>query len=213
MTRSRVHAGLRRMLGRPPLVADPFTQAAPGLGPSLQRAVRLGRAQVGTGTYGYPQVEIYDRDTVLRVGRYSSIASGVTLLLGGEHRTDWVSSFPLRVVERLPGAETGEHMPARGDLVIGCDVWIGYGALITSGVTIGHGAVVGAGAVVAADVPPYAVVAGNRAQVVRHRFPPDQVEALLALAWWDWPRERILASVGGLNGQRVPEFLEAQHGR
>lgn len=212
MTRPSARAGLRRLVGRPPVVADPFTGAIPGLGASLQRAVRLGRAQVGRGTYGYPKVEIYDRDTMLLVGSYSSIATGVTLLLGGEHRTDWVSTFPLRVTDRLPGAETGEHMPERGDLVIGSDVWVGYGAIITSGVTIGHGAVIGAGAVVTSDVPPYAVVAGNRASVVRYRFPPEQVERLLEVAWWAWSHEKVVAHVSSLNGAAVDEFLR-EHGR
>lgn len=203
----RADAVLRRLLGRPPRVADPFTGGRPGLGPSLQRVVRMGRAEVGRGTYGYPQVEVYDRRTRLVVGSYSSIATGVTLLLGGEHRLDWVSTFPFRVVEDLPGAEHGDHMPFKGDLVIGSDVWVGHGATIVSGVTIGHGAVVGAGAVVTADVPPYAVVVGNRATVVKHRFPPEQVTALLALRWWDWPHEKVLAHVDVLNGGSVEDLL------
>lgn len=203
----RLRAAARKALGRPPVLSDPFAGATPGLGASLQRAVRAGRATVGTATYGYPQVEVYDRATRLVVGSYSSIATGVTLLLGGEHRLDWVSTFPLRVTAGLPGAETGDHMPFKGDLVIGSDVWIGHGATVVSGVTIGHGAVVGAGAVVTQDVPPYAVVAGNRAQIVRFRFTEDQIAGLLETRWWDWPHEVVLDRVDLLNGAPVDAFL------
>jgi acetyltransferase-like isoleucine patch superfamily enzyme len=208
----RPGAVARRLLGKPPLVKDPFVGVRPGLGQSLAWTVRSGRAEVGRGTYGYPKVEIYDRRSRLVIGSYSSIAVGTTLLLGGEHRTDWVSTFPLRVVEQLPGAGDGEHMPYRGDLVIGSDVWIGFGATIVSGVTVGHGSVVGAGAVVTSDVPPYAVVTGNRAEVRRFRFPEQQVAALLEIAWWDWPHEKVLAEVAALNGGSVEEFLE-RHGK
>jgi virginiamycin A acetyltransferase len=81
--------------------------------------------------------------------------------------------------------------PSRGDTVVGHDVWLGYGALVLPGVTIGHGAVVAAASVVARDIPPYAVVVGNPARVVRSRFSADDVERLLRAAWWDWPVELV----------------------
>lgn len=208
----RPRAVIRRLLGKPPIVKDPFIGVKPGLGASLAWTVRAGRAEVGRGTYGYPKVEIYDRRSRLVVGSYSSIATGVTLVLGGGHRVDWVSTFPLRVVEQLDGAGTGEHMPYRGDLVIGNDVWVGLGAVILSGVTIGHGAVVGAGAVVTSDVPPYAIVAGNRAEIRGYRFSEEQIARLLEIAWWDWPHDRVVAEVSSLNGATMEEFLE-RHGR
>jgi virginiamycin A acetyltransferase len=79
--------------------------------------------------------------------------------------------------------------------------------MVLSGVSIGHGAVVGAGAVVARDVPPYAIVVGNPARVARHRFPPEIVERLLALAWWDWPDERLRGLEDVFYGP-VEAFLE-----
>jgi virginiamycin A acetyltransferase len=72
--------------------------------------------------------------------------------------------------------------PSRGDTVVGHDVWLGYGALVMPGVNVGSGAVVAAGSVVAADVPPYAIVAGNPARVVRRRYEHDDVERLLRAA-------------------------------
>lgn len=81
--------------------------------------------------------------------------------------------------------------PSRGDTVVGHDVWLGYGALVLPGVTIGHGAVVAAAAAVRADVPPFAVVAGNPARVVRHRFGEEDVARLLRAAWRDRPIELV----------------------
>ena len=77
--------------------------------------------------------------------------------------------------------------------MIGHDVWIGLGATVLSGVSVGHGAVIGAGSVVSKWVPPYAVVAGNPAQVVRYRFDAETRRRLLALCWWDWEDEEIQA--------------------
>jgi virginiamycin A acetyltransferase len=81
--------------------------------------------------------------------------------------------------------------PSRGDTVVGHDVWIGYGAIILPGVTIGHGAVVAAASVVTSDVPPYAVVGGNPARVLKRRFSDEDVELLLEAAWWDWPVAKV----------------------
>ncbi len=79
-------------------------------------------------------------------------------------------------------------------LVIGSDVWIGYRATIIGPVSVGHGAVIGAGAVVASDVPPYTIVAGNPARVLRMRFQPDLVERLLRIAWWNWSEDKVVAN-------------------
>jgi len=83
------------------------------------------------------------------------------------------------------------ELPYKGDTVIGNDVWIGYDSLIMPGVKIGNGVIIAARSVVVADVPPYAVVGGNPATVIRERFPPAAVAALEEIAWWDWPVERI----------------------
>jgi virginiamycin A acetyltransferase len=81
--------------------------------------------------------------------------------------------------------------PSRGDTVVGNDVWLGYEALVLPGVTIGDGAVVAAASVVASDVPPYAIVAGNPARVLRSRFEPEDVARLVRAAWWSWPVEAV----------------------
>lgn len=167
--------------------------------PELVRQIRSGQVVVGEHTYGSPKIVIHAGD-VRRViiGRYCSISAGVEILPGGEHRPDWVTTFPLRLHYGLPGALEDGHPASRGDVVIGNDVWIGRGAKILSGVTIGNGAIVGAFAVVTRPVPAYSIVAGVPARVLRLRFAPEVIELLEELAWWNWPDEEVRARVADL---------------
>ena len=168
----RVYA--RRMLGRET---------------NFERLSRSGVISVGRHTYGIPEVLQWAGQGSLEIGSFCSISSNVVILTGGNHRMDWTSTFPFSdfgasfpLAAGIPG-----HPQTRGPVVIGNDVWIGHGAKILSGVTVGDGAVVGASSVVACNVPPYGVVSGNPATVRRSRFPPETVERLLALKWWEWP--------------------------
>lgn len=82
-------------------------------------------------------------------------------------------------------------MPSRGDTVVGNDVWFGYQATVMPGVRIGDGAIIAAGAVVSADVPPYAIVGGNPAKLIRQRFDDTDIDRLHRAGWWDWPAELV----------------------
>lgn len=167
---------------------------------------------VGRHTYGEPVIPTFAGSAVtVEIGSFCSIAANVTLLLGGGHNTDWVSTFPIREVFGLPGRYE-EHPVYRGPTVIGNDVWIGRDALILDGVTIGHGAVVAARAVVTKDVRPYAVVGGVPAREIRRRFTDEQVGTLLDIAWWEWPDEQIVREVAALNGAGIDDFL-ARYGQ
>jgi len=162
---------------------------------------------VGTGTYGIPEVFEFGDDTVLRIGSYTSIAAGVKILLGGEHRTDWLTTYPFPAM--MSGLDDiKDYAPSKGDVVIGSDCWICADATILSGVTIGHGAIVAAGAVVARDVPPFAVVGGNPCKFIRWRFDEAVREQLLQAAWWDWPMDEVKAIARTLSGANLDEFLE-----
>jgi virginiamycin A acetyltransferase len=102
---------------------------------------------------------------------------------------DGVTTYPFRIFsqETIDGYA---DLPSR-DTIVGHDVWIGHNATIMPGVTIGHGAIVAAESVVSRDVPPYAVVGGNPARIIRMRFEPHVVDTLLAIAWWDWEIGKI----------------------
>jgi len=167
--------------------------------------------KAGRGTYGRPtELRWGGVDGELIVGQFCSIANGVTVLLGGEHRTDTVTTYPFSVwQQRWPGAAGIDgRARTKGDVVIGNDVWIGLSAMILSGVHIGDGAVVGAGSMVTKDVPPYAIVGGNPAQVIRMRFAPASVERLLVLRWWDWPEDLLNEYLPLLLQPNVREFLD-----
>ena len=118
-------------------------------------------------------------------------------ILGGEHRSDWVTTYPFSAFpnEWQSAAKIPGHPASKGDIVIGNDVWIGNGALILSGVTVGHGAIIGARSVITKDIEPYAVYAGNPAKLIRYRFEQGVREELLRLAWWDWPHEKVVANM------------------
>ena len=165
---------------------------------------------VGEGSYGYPEIVFYDAGAKLTIGKYCGFAPKVTILLGGEHHHDWVSSYPFSLLH-----EDAKHLPGypftKGDVVIGNDVWLGYGALVLSGVTIGDGAVVAARSVVTRDVEPYSIVAGVPAKHIKFRFQPPTVDALLEIAWWDWPHEKIESSWEHIQSSDVVSFVQRFH--
>jgi acetyltransferase-like isoleucine patch superfamily enzyme len=171
---------------------------------SLNQAYAAHR--IGEWTYGSPDIPRGDEGATLTVGKFCSFADEVKILTGHEHRIDWVSTYPFGVA--FPDAK-GLPFPARtkGNVVIGHDVWFGTGALIMSGVTIGNGAVIGARSVVTHDVPPYAVVGGVPAQVIKFRFDASTIEALQRLAWWDWPEDKIKDALPLLMSADVCAFL------
>jgi acetyltransferase-like isoleucine patch superfamily enzyme len=170
--------------------------------------VKAPRVTLGHHTFGAPLVPAFGGSEVtVEIGSFCSIASNVMILAGGGHSPDWVSTWPIREVYGLP--EQYEHHPVyRGPVVIGNDVWLGRDSLIFDGITIGDGAVIGARAVVTKDVRPYAIVGGVPAREIRRRFTDEQVDALLEIAWWDWPEEKILREAGFLNGADINDFLD-----
>jgi acetyltransferase-like isoleucine patch superfamily enzyme len=169
--------------------------------------------QVGAHSYGVPLIRWWGEAAGLTIGDYCSIADGVQIFLGGNHRTDFVTSYPFASFIDWPETPNVNQVPeTRGNVVIGNDVWIGSHACILSGVTIGDGAVIGAYAVVAKDVPPYAIVVGNPGRIVRRRFPDEVIEKLLEIRWWDWPRKHIENHLPELLSSNIEQFLEAVQG-
>jgi acetyltransferase-like isoleucine patch superfamily enzyme len=144
---------------------------------------------------------------LLRIGKYCSISTRVVIFLGSEHRTDWVSTYPFPILWETAKSILG-HPYSKGDVVIGSDVWIGYNVTILSGVTIGDGAVIGTGSVISGDVPPYAIVAGNPAQVIRYRFGEETIQKLLKIRWWDWPDKKVKENVHLICSDSVGEFVK-----
>ena len=141
---------------------------------------------IGEHTYGKPQVLFENEDANLFIGKYCSIANHVTIFLGGNHRTDWISTYPFSDISAYPEAKTIVGHPAtKGNVTIENDVWIGYGSMILSGVHIHTGAVIAAGSVVTKDVGPYEIWGGNPCRFIKKRFSETQIAELLESKWWD----------------------------
>ncbi len=130
----------------------------------------------------------------LIIGKFCAIARGVKFIMNGaNHKISGISTYPFQIFgngwEKVMPEMS--DLPYKGDTVIENDVWLGYDSLVMPGVRIGNGAVIAARSVVVKDVPAYAVVGGNPATLIRYRFPPESINVLEQIAWWDWPIERI----------------------
>ena len=112
-------------------------------------------------------------------------------MAGGNHSIDWISTYPFKNRWKIDSLKDCHYQGSKGDIEIGHDVWIAHGATILSGVKIGHGAVVGAMSVVTKDIPPYAIVGGNPARILKYRFDKQQIAKLLQIEWWGWSEAKI----------------------
>jgi len=149
----------------------------------------FGNIVIGEYTYGQPLILDWTHKYRLKIGKFCSIAGNVQILLDGNHRPDWVATYPFYLIEGVP--KTEGHPSGRGDMNIGNDVWIGRNVIVLPGVSIGNGAVVGAGSVVTKNVEKYSIVAGNPARPIRYRFTSEQIEKLEKIKWWDWDIAKI----------------------
>ncbi|MFO1405034.1 MAG: CatB-related O-acetyltransferase [Azonexus sp.] len=150
---------------------------------------------VGKYSYGVPHISFGgEKGRRLVVGSFCSIAAGVSIYVGiqGRHTTDFLSTYPISMIFGRPSeVEVSAALLGNLDVEIGNDVWVGRDALILAGVNIGDGAVIAARSVVTSDVPPYAIVGGTPAKVIRYRFDDEVISSLLKLKWWNMP-ESIL---------------------
>lgn len=146
----------------------------------------------------------------LVIGRFCQLAHGVRFITASaNHPMRGFSTYPFAVFDPDDMQAYSGEVAAYGDTVVGNDVWIGFEALVMPGVTIGDGAIIAARAVVTADVPDYAIVAGNPARVVRQRFDPETISRLKALAWWNRPVEVIESVVELIGGADIDELERA----
>lgn len=151
--------------------------------------------EIGDFSYGIPKVLTWNEGAKLKIGRFCSIADNVTIMLGGNHRTDWISTYPFNALIPEVYGDIKGHPSTDGDIVIGNDVWIARDAKIMSGITIGDGAVIAANAVVTHSVPPYTVVGGVPARVLKTRFKVYDVYRLRKMQWWNWSLSDIATAV------------------
>ena len=153
---------------------------------------------IGRGTYinGFEDRYASDELKSILVGRFCSIGAEMVLIMGANHPLSNISTFPFYhdpIVKNILGSVKPIPLknPNHYQVIIGHDVWFGFGVTVLSGVKIGNGAVIGAGAVVAKDIPPYAIAVGNPVRVIRYRFDEATIKKLLAIKWWNWSLEKI----------------------
>ena len=155
----------------------------------------------GRHSYGIDQIKIksWNEGAHLYVGSFCSIARDLTVFLGGNHRSDWCSTFPFGFIRNdiFPSGEVygsfvnGELPYTNGHVIIEDDVWIGEGCTIMSGIRIGAGSVIASKSVVVKDVAPYTIAGGNPAKHIKDRFPLHISKQLLEIRWWDKTDEEI----------------------
>ncbi len=163
---------------------------------------------IGRHTYGvtWRKILFPTETSPLKVGAFCSVAGQTLFMCSGQHPTNSATSFPIysRMLNR---PEPIENAGRPGGVTVGNDVWIGHGAIVLPGVEIGDGAIVGAGAVVTKNVPPYAIVGGSPARVIKYRFPPDVISKLIAIQWWQWDDEKIKREADVLTGP-IEAFID-----
>lgn len=198
-----------------------FIDPQPRIHPTSElKSCRLGRhvavgervvlREVTVGDYSY--FERHAEAIYTEIGRFCSIAAN-TRINALEHPLERITQHKLsyRPNEyfRYLGVDEGFRRRRQGKRVtIGHDVWVGHGAVVMPGVTIGNGAVVGANAVVTRDVAPFTIVAGNPAAMLRRRFPEEIAARVQALAWWNWPEERLFEAIPDMQSLAIEAFLD-----
>lgn len=167
----------------------------------------MDNVQVGEFTYGNPTFFMCDDKTKVIFGKFCSIADDVQILVGGEHRYDWCTTYPFNVMKNDFSYIKG-HPKSKGDIIIGNDVWLGVDSKILSGVHIGDGCVVAAGAVVTKDVAPYSIVGGVPAKVIGRRFDEQTIKRLEEIQWWNWDKGLIYDAVPLLQSDSLEKLFE-----
>lgn len=155
---------------------------------------------VGKYTYDINCINIYvwdKSDVSVSIGRFCSISYGLDIYTGGNHRADWISTYPFGWNEATKNITSPiQGHPAKNKSVsIGHDVWIGRNVTIMSGVSIGDGAIIAANSHVVKDVPAYAIAGGNPAKLIKYRFDPAIISQLQDMEWWNWDDKKIFNSL------------------
>lgn len=163
------------------------------------------------GKHSYGSIKIIGRGCGIFVGKYCSIADNVKAITVG-HDAKFLSTYPFNSkhmrniwpeAKDIPG-----HPTTKGNILIGNDVWIGYGVTLMSGVFIGSGSIIAANSFVNKDIKPYSIVGGLPAKLINYRFTFKQIKELMDICWWDWQEEKIRENIHYFCSDKIDEFIE-----
>jgi acetyltransferase-like isoleucine patch superfamily enzyme len=176
----------------------------------LEKLIKKGVVEYGEYTYGTPNIQFdkYSKSKI-KIGKFCSIAENVTIFNGSNHNTDWISTYPFRIMFDMDKKFKDGHPATKGDVIIGNDVWIGQSVTIYSGVNIGDGAIIAGNSVVIKNVESYSIVGGSPAKFIKYRFTEKQIDHLKAIKWWYWDIKKIKNAVPLLCTPDIDEFINA----
>lgn len=175
-----------------------------GFGCRLSDIVCHGNVKIGNYvSVSGPGTKIVSSKEDITIGNFCSIAANVIIQ---EHMHDYQRITTYFIRRNVLGLNLNEDIISRGPILIGDDVWIGSNVVVLSGITIGRGSVIGAGSVVTKDIPPYSIVVGNPARVIRKRFDDDVIKNIEKSKWWTWDKERILQHPEFFLANNISEF-------
>ena len=165
---------------------------------------------IGDFTYGHPIIIFENDDANLFIGKYCSIAEGVTIFLGGNHRQDWITTYPFNALPMyfLNSNKILGHPSTNGNVKIGNDVWIGKSVTIMSGISVDNGAIIAANAVVTKNIGPYEIWGGNPAKFIKKRFSDEDIRKLLELKWWEKHDDWILINMSNLQSSEINKLYD-----
>lgn len=162
---------------------------------------------IGEYTYGIPKILHFSGSIELEIGRFCCISDDVKFIFGGQHHYEHISQYALiPQMQKVFDNVDYEDKPSK-PIKIGNDVWIGYNVTILNGVTIGDGAVLGTNTTIAKDIPPYSIVIGNPAIIIKYRFSEVQINALERIKWWNWDIEKIKRNLPLIMSENVEKFI------
>ena len=164
----------------------------------------------GKHTYGNPIIHFQNNNAKLVIGNFCSIAGNVKIYLGGNHRKDWVTTYPFGHINQsvFNNFNGNGHPSTKGDVIIGNDVWIGDNVTIMSGVNIGDGSIIANNSHIVKNVEPYSLVGGNPAKFINYRFTCEQIKQLLEIKWWYWDDKKINIYTPLLCNDNIDKFIE-----
>lgn len=159
-------------------------------------------------SYGNPVIKWQNPEATYTHGNYCSIAENFVVYLGGNHRTDWITTYPFgHINQDVFKCNVSGHPSTNGSVTIGNDVWICSNVTIMSGVKVGNGAVIAANSHVVKDVEPYSITGGNPAKTIKYRFSEEQIKNLLKIQWWNWNIDKINDNIPLLCSDNIDMFI------